>query len=109
MGSVIMSNSKNNVQNTPKSYDAGDMADVYSESCEFTEWLSALITQVKKEKDQIKVKLSTHYNVDSCCFHTLDKLLDLSEFMADDRVATLERLHQEHNQEWEANKKAVTL
>ncbi len=96
-----------NSTNTPKIYNDADLASMYGESCEFTEWLSTLIAQVKKEKDQIKEKLSTHYNVDDGHFYTLDKLLDLSEFMADDRVATLERLHQEHAQEWAAHKEGV--
>ena len=93
----------------PQAYSDADLACMYAESCEFTEWLATLITQAKKEKDEIKAMLSTHCNIDDCHFYTLDKLLGLSEFLADERVATLERLHQEHAQKWEANKKVVTL
>lgn len=96
-------------KNISKNYDAGDISDIYSEASEFTEWLSTMIGQIKKESSEIKSKLSLYYKVDDCHFHTLDKLLDLSEFMADARVADFERLHEEYKQEWEANKKAVSL
>ena len=99
----------NNAQNTPKTYDASDVADIYSEASEFTEWLSTMIGQIRKESNEIKAKLSLYYKVDDCHFYTIDKLLDLSEFMADGRVADFERLHKEYKQEWEVNKKAVTL
>lgn len=98
-----------NSNNTPKNYDAGDISDIYSEASEFTEWLSTMIGQIKKESNEIKSKLSLYYKVDACHFHTIDKLLDLSEFMADGRVADFERLHEEYKQEWEENKKAVSL
>ena len=41
MGSVIMSNQINS-NNMPKTYNAGDMSDIYGEACEYMEWLSTL-------------------------------------------------------------------
>lgn len=98
-----------NSKNTPETYNAGDISDIYCEASEFTEWLSTMIGQIRKESNEIKAKLSLYHKVDDCHFYTIDKLLDLSEFMADGRVADLERRHEEYKQEWEANKKAVTL
>jgi len=98
-----------NSKNKPlKSYDAGDMSDVYGIAHESTEWLSTLLSQIKKETKNLQEELKQQ-GIYEGHFHAVSKLLDLSEFMADERIAYFKRLHTEHAQEWEADKKAVTL
>ena len=45
MGSVIMT-TQNKPQNTPKNYDAGDMADVHLLAKQHLSWVSALVSTV---------------------------------------------------------------
>jgi hypothetical protein len=54
MGSVIMS-TQNKPQNTPKTYDAGDMLDAYSlAECDM-QWMSVAITDIKNESKSLKM------------------------------------------------------
>jgi len=105
MGSVIMSNS-NNAQNTSKNYDAGDMVNAYSlAECDM-QWMSVAITDIKKRLKDIK-KEAGHQNIIG--FHALENIVDMYQYIAENRLSHYSNETEAYEAEWKADKKAVTL
>lgn len=89
-------------QNTPtqSNYDAADVAFGYSVGAECTEWLLTLITQIKDEAYRVEESLNLH----EVHFHTLKKLLDLTEFFAEERFNALNDAAETYNKEYQDSK-----
>lgn len=105
MGSVIMSTQINS-KNTPKTYDAGDMVDAYSlAECDM-QWMSVAITDIKKRLKDIK-KEAGHQNIIG--FHALENIVDMYQYIAENRLSHYSNETEAYEAEWKADKKAVTL
>lgn len=89
-------------QNTPtqSNYDAADVAFGYSVGAECTEWLLTLITQIKNEARRVEENLGVH----KIHFDTLKKLLDLTEFFAEERFNALNDTAETYNKEYQDSK-----
>jgi len=108
MGSVIMSNQINS-NNTPKTYDASDLHDVYSlAECDM-QWMSTAIGHVKEEITKIHALAKDGETISQYHFSELITHLDMYEYLVDDRRDYHAKQAKEHAQEWEANKKAVSV
>ena len=106
MGSVIMSNTKNNAQNTPKTYTTGDMVDAYSlAECDM-QWMSVAITDIKKRIKEIKNKLD---NANVIGLYDLEHVVDMYQYIAENRLHHYSDETEAYQAELDANKKAVTL
>ncbi|MDH0031329.1 MULTISPECIES: hypothetical protein [unclassified Acinetobacter] len=86
-----------------KTYDAGDLLDVYAVAHESTEWLSTLITQIKKEMKKTQTDLEER-GIHPATFYTLESLLGLTEYFAEDRANFFDVQREEYEKEWEATK-----
>lgn len=96
MGSVIMSTIKNNAQNTPKNYDAGDMADVHLLAKQHLSWVSALVSTVIRNNKTDKT------------FHNKE-LLEVAQYLSESFANDHDLQCEGYQAEWDANKKVVIL
>ena len=104
MGSVIMTNS-NNDQNTPETYDAINMYDLASlAECDM-QWMNVAITDIKKRIKELKKDLG----INATGFYALDNILDMYQYLAENRLNHYEEEAEAYKAEYEDNKKAVTL
>jgi len=95
-----------NSKNTPKTYDAGDMVDAYSlAECDM-QWMSVAITDIKKRLKDIK-KETDHQNIIG--FHALENIVDMYQYIAENRLSHYSNETEAYEAEWKADKKAVTL
>lgn len=109
MGSVIMSNNQNNAQNTPKTYDAGDLNDAYAlAECDM-QWMSVAIAHVKKEIRSLHNLAKNGEILSQYHFSELITHLDMYEYLADARHDYHHKEAEAYQAEWDADKKAVTL
>ena len=98
-----------NSNNTPKTYDAGDLNDAYAlAECDM-QWMSTAITHVKKEIKRIHALAENGEVISQYHFSELITHLDMYEYLADDRRHHHAKEAEAYNTEWEANKKAVSL
>jgi hypothetical protein len=97
-----------NSKNTLETYGADDLYFAYAVAHESTEWLSILISQARMESKELQVRLKEQ-GVHASNFYKLQKLLDLTEFFAEERVSHFEHVQNGYKEELESNKKAVTL
>ena len=95
MGSVIMS-TQNKPQNTPKNYDAGDMADVHLLAKQHLSWVSALVSTVIRNNKTDKT------------FHNKE-LLEVAQYLSESFANDHDLQCEGYQAERDANKKAVTL
>ena len=97
---------KINSNNTPKNYDATDMLDAYSfAECDM-QWMSVAITDIKKRIKELKKDLG----INATGFYALDNILDMYQYLAENRLNYYSDEVEAYKAEWEANnKKAVTL
>ena len=105
MGSVIMS-TQNKPQNTPETYTTGDMLDAYSlAECDM-QWMSVAITDIKKRIKEIKSKLD---NTNVIGLYDLEHVVDMYQYIAENRLHHYSGEVEAYQAELDANKKAVTL
>lgn len=97
-----------NSKNTHKTYDANDLHFAYAVAHESMEWLSVLISQARLETKQLQERLAEQ-GIHTSSFYNLQKLLDLTEFLVEERVSHFEHVQNYYIEELENNKKAVTL
>lgn len=99
-----MSNS-NNAQNTPKTYTTGDMVDAYSlAECDM-QWMSVAITDIKKRIKELKNDLG----INATGFYALEHVVDMYQYIAENRLHHYSGEAEAYRAEWDANKKAVIL
>ena len=104
MGSVIMS-TQNKPQNTPETYTTGDMLDAYSlAECDM-QWMSVAITDIKKRIKELKNDLG----INATGFYALEHVVDMYQYIAENRLSHYSDETEAYQVELEANKKAVTL
>ena len=100
-----MSNQINST-NTPEKYDAGDMVDAYSlAECDM-QWMSVAITDIRKRLKEIKSELG---NNNVLGFYDLEHVVDMYQYIAENRLHHYSDEAEAYQAEWEADKKAVTL
>ena len=99
-----MSNS-NNAQNTPKTYTTGDMVDAYSLAEWDMQWMSVAITDIKKRIKDLKNDLG----INATGFYALEHVVDMYQYIAENRLHHYLNETEAYQAEWDANKKAVTL
>lgn len=98
-----------NSNNTPETYDAGDLTDAYSlAECDL-QWMSTAIGHVKEEIKRIHALVKDGEVISQYHFSELITHLDMYEYLADDRRHYHAKEAEAYKVKWEANKKAVTL
>lgn len=83
-------------------YDAGDLGDAYALAHENTTWLETLISKIRIEVKLIKeaVKDVIH----SAIFATLENLINIAEYFAENNVNTFSIESEKYEAEWEVSK-----
>ena len=95
-----------NSKNKPlKSYDAGDLADIYSEMLERAESVGYMIETLREEINLLPSLTGS----DKAYFQSITRCLTVLEQLSYDNMQRLVRDEERLNQEWQENKKAVTL
>lgn len=95
-----------NSNNTPKTYDAGDLVDAYSlAECDM-QWMSVAITDIKKRLKEIKREFGNRSVVG---FYDLEHVVDMYQYIAEKRLSHYSYKTETYQTECNANKKAVTL
>ena len=88
-----------------KTYDAGDMADVYSEMLERAESICYMVDMLRKEIN-ILPDLTGREKI---YFHSITTCLNTLEQLSYNNMHALARDEQTMTEKWEAIKKAATL
>ena len=96
-------------KNTPKNYNAGDVADVHSLAESDMHWMSTAITSVNREIKRLHDLAKNGEILSQYHFSELITHLEMYEYLANYRRDCHTRDAEIHEAEWEANKKAVTL
>ena len=96
---------KINSKHTPETYDAISMYDLASLAESDMRWMEVAITDIKKRIKELKKDLG----INATGFHALDNILDMYEYLAENRLNHYGEEAEAYKAEWEANKKAVTL
>lgn len=101
-----------NTQETPQIYHSADMHDLASMAESDMDWMYTALFDVKLRVAQLKKDLIQRHPNTEYAFHSLEKILEIYVYLADNR----QQYHTEEAQkfealllaEFEANKKAVT-
>lgn len=88
---------------TPRQYDAGDLHDAYNLAHESHEWLTVLLRQIRAEIKETQTRLEAQ-GIHEAHFYTLNKLADLTEFMADERMHAMGELSDKYKKEYMGDK-----
>ena len=88
-----------------KTYDAGDMADVYSEMLGRAESIDYMIDTLQEEISRLP-KLT---GLEEVYFQSITRCFGVLEQLSYDNMHALARNEKRLSKEWEANKKAVAL
>lgn len=96
---------KNNSQSMPKTYDAGEIADAYSLAESDMQWMSVAIKDIRKRLKEIKSELG---NNNVLGFYDLEHVVDMYQYIAENRLHHYSDEAEAYQAEWEADKKAVT-
>lgn len=98
-----------NSNNTPETYNAGDLTDAYSlAECDL-QWMSTAITDARIRVKKLKAELTELNASAEYYFYGLEQVLEMYEYLADDRRHYHAKEAEAYKVKWEANKKAVTL
>ena len=96
---------QNKPQNTPETYTTGDMLDAYSlAECDM-QWMSVAITDIKKRIKELKNDLG----INATGFYALEHVVDMYQYIAENRLSHYSNETEAYEAEWDANKKAVIL
>ena len=96
----------NQINSIPKTYDAGEMADVYSEMLERAEAIGYMVDMLRKE---INI-LPDLTGKEKIYFLSITRCVNVLEQLSYDNMQALARNEERLSKEWEANnKKAVAL
>lgn len=96
---------KNNSQSMPKTYDAGEIAGAYSLAESDMQWMSVAIKDIRKRLKEIKSELG---NNNVLGFYDLEHVVDMYQYIAENRLHHYSDEAEAYQAEWEADKKAVT-
>ena len=95
----------NQINSIPKTYHAGDMADVYSEMLERAESIGYMVDMLRKE---INI-LPDLTGKEKIYFHSITTCVNVLEQLSYESMQALARNEERLSKEWEAIKKAATL
>ena len=95
----------NQINSIPKTYDAGDMSDVYSEMLGRAESIDYMIDTLQEEISRLP-KLT---GLEEFYFQSITRCFGVLEQLSYDNMHALARNEERLSKEWEANKKAVAL
>lgn len=95
----------NQFNSIPKNYNAGDMADVYSEMLGRAESIGYMVDSLQEEISL----LPRITGKDKDFFQSITRCLKVLEQLSYDNMQKLECDEERLSKEWEANKKAVAL
>ena len=85
-----------NSNNTPETYDAGDMVDAHLSAKSHLSWVNALVSTVIQNNKSGK----TYHN---------QELLGIAQYLSEVFADEHDLQREAYQAEWEANKKVVTL
>ena len=100
---------KNDCDNTLKSYDAGDMLNAYSLAYEQMADTSIMLNAVSNEFKNLKDYLGKAYDIPDSCFNDLKRIIAITNTIIQESAEFNQAQEQQYEKEWEANKKAVSL
>lgn len=83
-------------------YDAGDLNEVYALAHEYTTWLETLISKIRIEVKLVKEAVKDVFH--STVFATLEHLINIAEYLAENNVNTFSIESKKYEAEWEASK-----
>jgi hypothetical protein len=92
---------KNNPQSMPKTYDAGEMADAYSLAESDMQWMSVAIKDIRKRLKEIKSELG---NNNVLGFYDLEHVVDMYQYIAENRLHHYSDEAEAYQAEWEKMK-----
>ena len=93
---------------TAKNYDAGDMYDLASlAECDL-DWMSTAITDIRLRLAKLKADLTERDVNAQYSFHMLEKVLEMYEYLAEDRARCHQKQAEVYLKEWQGNEKAVS-
>ena len=98
-----------NSENTPKTYNAGDMLDAYSLAESDLKWMTHALGDLLKKFTELEVRLGKEQHVPDFYFNELKTFIHMYEYLADNRLNHHEKEAAAYLEEYEANKKAVAL
>ncbi|WBX39024.1 hypothetical protein [Acinetobacter schindleri] len=90
-----------NSKNTPRNYDAGEMADVYSLAESDMQWMSVAIKDIRKRLKEIKTELG---NNNVLGFYDLEHVVDMYQYIAENRLHHYSDETEAYQAEWEKMK-----
>ena len=96
-----------NSTNTPKKYDAGDMLDLATlAECDM-DWMYTALVDVRLRVARIKEELTARDVNAQYHFHTLEKVLEMYEYIAEDRTRCHEQQAEAYKEELEKIKGGI--
>ncbi|EOA3793186.1 TPA: hypothetical protein JI136_09520 [Acinetobacter baumannii] len=90
-----------NSKNTPKTYDASDMHNLASLAESDMNWMSVAITDIKKRIKEIKSELG---NNNVLGFYDLEHVVDMYQYIAENRLHHYSDETEAYQAEWEKMK-----
>lgn len=93
-----------NSKNTPQTYDAGDLADVYSEMLERSESIGYMLQVLQNEINL----LPGITGLEEVYFQSITRCFGVLEQLSYDNMQKLAQGEKRLSAEWQENKKAVT-
>lgn len=94
--------------NKTKTYDAGDMHNLASLAESDLDWMSTAITDIRIRITKIKDDLTARDIDAQYHFHTLERVLGMYEYLAEDRARCYEGHSKEYKTEWESSKQKAS-
>lgn len=83
-------------------YDAGDLNEVYALAHEYTTWLETIISKIRIEVKLVKEAVKDVFH--STVFATLEHLINIAEYLAENNVNNFSIESKKYEAEWEASK-----
>lgn len=93
---------KRHKQEPDDQYGAGDLYDAYSLAQENTSWLQTMFYQIKDEAEIVKDAVKQ--NIHSATFASLENLINISAYLAENSANTFDVENEKYEAEWEATK-----
>lgn len=94
--------------NKTKTYDAGDMHNLASLAENDLDWMSTAITDIRIRIAKIKDDLTARDVDAQYHFHTLERVLSMYEYLAEDRARCYDENSKKYKTEWESSKQKAS-
>ena len=90
-----------NSNNTPKTYDAGDLVDVYSCAESDMQWMNTAISHIRKEVKRLNKLAENGKEITQYHFTDLIHHIDMYEYISEERHAHHAEQAERYSKEWE--------